>query len=151
MSAPLDLGDRLADVEHRLAALEDRADLKEWHVYAITADYDDDCEFPFYIGITINPEQRYRAHHTDRAGPAYSKIRDYEAKGVDCTMVTLARFKSYAEALLFETLQIALRGGLENRDIAECRKKLKLPTIFWKWIDMEADDMRLMLSSDYEG
>ena len=54
-------------------------------------------------------------------------------RGSFCRVIR--EFNNYPEALLFETMQISLRPSLSNRDVSECRNKLKLPAEFWAMFD----------------
>ncbi len=113
-------GDRLSALEDRLLALETKG---RWVVYALC--YNDATSIPFYVGITTDLKRRVSQHRTDKASAAYTECQD----GFTCSVIR--EFNKYPEALLFETMQIALRPDLVNRDISSCRAQLCLPDEFW--------------------
>lgn len=112
--------DRLAALEDRLLALETKG---RWFVYELC--YDDATSIAFYIGLTTDVERRVSEHRSNKASAAYCLCQD------GFTYRVIKEFNNYPEALLFETMQIAFRSGLENRDIAECAAKLCLPDELW--------------------
>lgn len=116
--------DRLAAMEDRLLALETQG---KWVVYELC--YDDAPEVAFYIGITSDLERRVSQHKSDQGSAAYNLCQEgfvYRA---------IREFNNYPEAKLFESVHIALRPSLANRDIAVHLDKLRLPEEFWSIID----------------
>lgn len=101
-----------------------------WVVYALYEAGLEDA--PFYIGITNDINRRMKQHETCRDSAAYSHVRALDHMGVDCSYVILGRSWNREEALLFETFHIALRPGLRNRNVVECRERLGFSGTFWK-------------------
>lgn len=122
---------RLDSLEGRVREVE-RATDGEWCVYEIHEIGRDD--WPFYIGISTNVARRVSEHWTNRASSAHPRIRALDQVGTDVEYSIMARFALLKEAELFETVQIALRPDLVNRDIVECRDRMGLPPLFWEYL-----------------
>lgn len=85
-----------------------------WIVYAIAVD--GDADNPFYIGITQDTDRRAREHN-NRDSACYDLSRAYDAQGIECYLTPVARFATKEQALACESLLIALRTRLVNRDV----------------------------------
>jgi len=108
------------------------APAEEWCVYEIHEEGLDAC--PFYIGISNDVERRMKQHESCRESAVYPHVRALDHLGTHCEQTILGRFPTREAALLFEAVHIALRPGLRNRDIVECRTRLNLPAEFWEML-----------------
>jgi hypothetical protein len=61
---------------------------------------------------------RRAREHNGADSACYDLSRAYEAQGIDCSLVPFARFATQKEALECETILIALRTRLANRNVA---------------------------------
>ena len=72
----------------------------------------------FYIGITIAPQIRMRAHRGDPCSSAWKRIREIEASGYECEMEIMGEFESRNDALALEYEFINYFPELVNIDRA---------------------------------
>lgn len=86
-----------------------------WVVYAISVDGDE--ENPFYIGMTTDMVRR-ASDHNRRDSACYEVARGYDAQGIHCSLVPVAYFATKEQARACESLLIAFRTRLVNRDVS---------------------------------